>query len=196
MDFAQRSLTAKRYDSAIAGAQAVLMIDPGNLEAKKLLARAQYLQNRAKQRLAQTPSEPLPNETVAATTPVIPVTAVTKTPPAQPAATTASLHVHFVCDFPDGGVAIVYVNEKEKARLPVEASRGGFLGLRKSVQHGDAGKSVEDVPAGTVPIRVSVTPAGRKAIVKSMTGNFQGGVPRNLEIHLSADGQLGEPSLR
>ncbi|HEV7508380.1 MAG TPA: serine/threonine-protein kinase [Thermoanaerobaculia bacterium] len=197
LDFASRGLAAKHYDAAIAGAQTVLMIDPANLEAKKILTRAQYLQNRAKQKLAETPREPQPNETVAATaTPVIPVTAVTRNPSdsSQAAATTATLRIHFVSDFPDGGVLIVYVNDKEKARLPVEASRGGFLGLRKSVQPHDASQSIE-VPAGTVQLRVSVAATGRAASVRPMTGNFQGGVPRNLEVQLSADGKV-DTSLR
>ncbi|MFY9826453.1 MAG: hypothetical protein WAM82_34135, partial [Thermoanaerobaculia bacterium] len=198
LDFARKGMAAKRYDAAIAGAQAVLMIDPGNLEAKQVLARALAAQLRAKQRLAQTPHEPQPNETMAATTPVIPVTAVPRSPgepSSQAAATTATLRVHFVCDFPDGGVLIVYVNDKEKARLTVEASRGGFLRLRKSVQQHDTSKSIE-VPAGTVQIRASVTPTGRAAIVRPMNGNFQGGVPRNLEVQLSADGTVSDPSLR
>ncbi|HEY4592867.1 MAG TPA: hypothetical protein VIJ61_10710, partial [Thermoanaerobaculia bacterium] len=125
-----------------------------------------------------------------------PVTSVTRTAPIQPAAaTTASLRVHFVCEYPDGGVLIVYVNEKEYARLMVGASRGGFLGLRKSAQPRDASKTIE-MPAGTVPIRVSVSPTGQRAIVKTVSGNFQGGVSRALEVQLSAEGQLGEPSLR
>ncbi|HSS75505.1 MAG TPA: serine/threonine-protein kinase, partial [Thermoanaerobaculia bacterium] len=196
LDFAHKGLAAKKWEIAIAGAQAVLMIDPANVEAKSILTRAQAAQLRAKQKLAQTPREPQPNETVAATTtPVIPVTTVVRTTPAQPVATTAYLRVHFVCDFPDGGVLIVYVNDKESARLLVEASRGGFLRLRKTGQPHDASKSIE-VPAGTNPIRISVTPTGRAALVKTMSGNFQGGGSRSLEIYLSADGQLGDPSLR
>jgi len=197
LEFANKSFAARRWDAAIAGAQAVLMLEPGNQEARLILTKAQAAQLRARQKLAQTPREPQPNETVAATTPVIPVTTVTRNPGdlSTPAATTATLRVHFVSDFPDGGVLIVYVNDKEKARLTVEASRSGFLRLRKSEQPRDASKSIE-VPAGTNPVRISVTPTGRKALVKTMNGNFQGGSSRTLEIHLSADGQVGDPSLR
>jgi len=197
LDFARKNSAAKRWDAAIAGAQAVLMLEPGNVEARQILTRSQAAQIRARQKLAQTPHEPQPNETLAATTPVIPVTTVTRNPGdlSTPAATTATLRVHFVSDFPDGGVLIVYVNDKEKARLTVEASRSGFLRLRKSEQPHDASKSIE-VPAGTSQIRASVTPGGRAAIVRPMNGNFQGGVSRTLEIHLSADGQVGESSLR
>jgi hypothetical protein len=199
LDFARRSATSKRWDAAIAGAQAALMIDPANQEAKQILARAQAAQTRARLKLAQTPREPLPNETAAAATPVIPVTAVTRSSgdaSPQAAATTATLRVHFVCEFSDGGVLIVYVNDREMSRVPVEGTRGGLGGIfrsRKTTSR-DFNRSIE-VPSGTSEIRVSVTPSGRAAIVRAMKGNFQGGASRALEIQLSADGQLADPSL-
>jgi serine/threonine protein kinase len=192
LDFARKGWAAKQYEAAIAGAQAVLMIDPVNLEAKQILARAQAAQNRARQKLAQTPREPQPNETLAAPPPVIPVTSVTRTPAepsSQAAATTATLRVHFVSDFPEGGVLIVYVNGKEMARIVAEGSRGGLFQRRKPVQR-EFSRSIEEVAAGASQIRASVTPAGRAAIVKPMSGNFQGGGSRTLEVQLSADGQL------
>jgi serine/threonine protein kinase len=195
MDFAQRNLAAKRYDAAIAGAQAALMIDPGNLEAKKLLARAQFLQNRAKQRAASTPREPLPNETAASTTPVIPVTTVTRNTPAQPAAaTTASLRVHLVSDFPDGGVIIVSVNGKELMRQNFAGSRRGSFFSRKSDEKRDFNWPFE-VPAGTATVRIHVAPALKRAEVRDFPFNFTGGTSHSAEIQLSADGKV-EASLR
>jgi hypothetical protein len=195
MDFAQRSLAARRYDAAIAGAQAALMIDPANQEAKKLLARAQYLQNRAKQKLAQTPHEPLPNETMAATAPVIPVTTVTRSAPAPPAATMATLRVHLVSDFPDGGVIIVSVNGKELMRQNFAGSRRGSFFSRKSDEKRDFNWPFE-VPAGTATVRVYVAPAGKPAFVRDFPSSFTGGTSHAAEIQLSAAGQVGEASLR
>jgi hypothetical protein len=88
----------------------------------------------------------------------------------------------------------VYVNDKEMARISAEGSRGGLFQRRRPAQR-DLSKSIE-VPAGTSQVRASVTPGGRAAIVRPMNGNFQGGGSRTLEIHLSADGQVGEASLR
>jgi serine/threonine-protein kinase len=202
LGFARQGLVARRYEAAIAGAQAVLMIDPGHAEAKQILARAQAAQNRARLKLAQTPHEPLPSETVAAVTPqqapVTPVPRSASEPSSPVAAATATLRVHFVCNFPDGGVLIVYVNDKEVTRIIAEGTRSGLGSLfhaRKPAAPHDFSKST-DVPAGTSQVRVSVTPSGRAAIVKPMSGNFQGGGSRSLEVQLSADGQLADPSLR
>jgi serine/threonine protein kinase len=202
LDFAHKNLVARRWDAAIAGAQSVLMIDPANQEAKVILAKAQGAQSRARQKLAPTLREPQPNETMAAATPqqapVTPAPRSSGDAASQAAAATATLRVHFVCNFPDGGVLIVYVNDKEVTRIIAEGTRSGLGNLfhaRKPAAPHDFSKST-DVPAGTSQVRVSVTPSGRAAIVKPMKGNFQGGVSRSLEVQLSADGQLADPSLR
>ena len=46
------------------------------------------------------------------------------------------------------------------------------------------------VPAGTVDFRVHVAPAGNKAQVQPVSGSFQGGGSRSLDIHLAGPTQL------
>jgi hypothetical protein len=46
------------------------------------------------------------------------------------------------------------------------------------------------VPAGNVDLLVNVTPAGKAALVRKPSGNFQGGSTRSLEIHLSDATQI------
>jgi hypothetical protein len=197
LDFAHKSLAAKRWDAAIVGAQAVLMIEPGNQEAKVVLAKAQAAQLRARQKLAQTPREPQPSETLAATTPVIPVTAVTRNPGdlASPVATTASLRVHLVSDFPDGGVIIVSVSGKELMRKNFAGSRHGGFFSRKSEEKRDFNWPFEVSP-GAATLHVHVAPAGKPAFVRDFPFNFTGGTSHAAEFHLAADGQVGEASLR
>jgi serine/threonine protein kinase len=198
LDFATKSFAAKRWDAAIVGAQAVLMIDPGNLEARQILLKALSAQNRARQKLAQTPHEPQPSETVATTTPVLPVTPITKSPAepsTQAAATTASLRIHLVSDFSDGGVIIVSVSGKEVMRKNFAGSRRGSFFSRKSDEKRDFNWPFE-VPAGAATVHVHVAPAGKAAFVRDFPFNFTGGTSHAVEIQLSPDGQVGEASLR
>jgi hypothetical protein len=193
LNFARQAYTDKRYDSAIAGAKSVLMIDPNNSEATDLLARATKAQARARQKAAPTPRDFGSGEQVA-TTPAVPQIPVnpSPSPTPQPAATTATLHIHAVSEFPGGGTLMVFMGDHQKARHEFPSWGGIFR--RRPERAPEFNQNVE-VPAGTVSLRVYVTPGGRSAQLKPLSGNFTGGSTRVLEVRLSADGQA-DASLR
>ncbi len=192
LEFARQAFTDKRYDAAVAAANAVLWIDPGNAEAASILSKAKAAQARARQKPAQTPRELRPDQVAA--TPVIPTTPVSPSPspPPTPAATTATLHVHAVSEFAGGGTLIVRLGDVEKTRYNFPGWGGLFR--RRPDKPPEFNKYLE-VPAGTLSLNVYVTPGGRSAQLKPVSGNFSGGGSRVLEVRLAADGQV-DASLR
>ena len=110
LDSARQLAAQKHYEAAVAAANAVLWVDPGNAEARQILNRSQAILNRRQRQALPGARPPLPSETVAAATPAVPSTPVPRSPgeSAAPAvATTATLRVHFVSDLSGGGVLIV-----------------------------------------------------------------------------------------
>ncbi|HEX4965017.1 MAG TPA: serine/threonine-protein kinase [Thermoanaerobaculia bacterium] len=188
--FARQAFAQKQYGPAITAAQAALMIDPANAEAKDIVAKSQAAQIRARQRQAQaTPREPLPSQTVAAV-PVVPETPRGPAPgqPPAPVATTVSLRVHLVSDFADGGMLIVSVNGKEMLRKPFEGSkRGGFF-RKGPVERRDFAWPLEEVPAGAAAVRVYLAPTGKPAVVRDLSANFAGGSSHGVEVQLGVSG--------
>jgi serine/threonine protein kinase len=182
---ARSSLAAQRYQDAVSAATAVIQADPANSEAPELLAAAnQALARRSRVPVPARPDGTLPGVEAPGDL------AATEAPTAPPAATEnakASLRVEFYSALPEG-VLILYLEEKQVLRKEFAFyEKTGLLGRRAA----RAGRKVYTLPVevGTVNLRVYVTPAGRKAAVQNISGNFPGG-QRNLEVRLEADGQL------
>jgi hypothetical protein len=200
LEFARQAYTEKQYPSAIAAAEGALMVDPGNVEARRILAKSQAALRR--QRQAQTPPLALlPNETVAAVTPVPSATTPSTRSPGETsspaAATTASLRIHLVSDFPDGGVLIFSVNGKEVARKNFAGSSRGLniFRPRKPAERRDLSLPFE-VPAGGTTVRIYVAPTEKPAFVKDYSVNFTGGSSHAVEIQVSAEGKVSESGVR
>jgi hypothetical protein len=83
------------------------------------------------------------------------------------------------------------VNGQEILRDNFSSPRGGGINIfrsRKPVPY--VLNRTLTVPAGAVDFRVHVAPAGNKAQVKPVSGSFQGGGSRSLDIHLVGPTQL------
>lgn len=187
---AKEALAARNYDQAVALATLALAIDNDNEDVKAILAQAKEGQaRRARQRagLAQT-GTPRPGEEAATATPA--------TAETQPAARTSEaapveaangvVRVHFTSDIPQG-VLIVWVNGTE--RLRDNFGSKGSIFRRKPEERHEFNKTIEVPASGSVKFRVHIAPPGRPAIVKNLDGNFQGGMTRTLEIHLTESAQ-------
>jgi hypothetical protein len=108
----------------------------------------------------------------------------------HPEATTATVRVHFRSELSEGSL-ILWMNGQEIKRDNYSSPRGGGINIfraRKQVPY--ANNWTFTVPAGTVDFRVHVAPAGNKALVKPVSGSFQGGGSRTLDIHLADPTQL------
>jgi tRNA A-37 threonylcarbamoyl transferase component Bud32 len=192
LDGANQSLASQNYDNALRTASAVLGLDPENVEAKAILVKAQEGKGRReKQRQVATTARDSRRgqEEIAAATPVPsegqppPVSA----PVSRPEATTATVRIHFRSELSAGSL-IIWVNGQEIMRDNF-GSRGGLFSFNRKQEPYDTNKTFT-VPAGTVDFRVHVAPAGSKAQVKPISGSFQGGGSRSLEIHLAGPTQL------
>jgi tRNA A-37 threonylcarbamoyl transferase component Bud32 len=196
LDGANKALASQNYDNALMTANNVLVLDPQNFEARAILVKAQEgkaRQDRQRQAAAASQnSRRHRGEETAAATPV-PAEGQPPTPSApvtRPEATTATVHVHFRSELPEGSL-IVWANNQEILRDNYSSPRGGGINIfrsRKQVPY--VLNRTLTVPAGTVDFRVHVAPAGNKAQVKPVSGSFQGGGSRSLDIHLAGPTQL------
>jgi len=193
LDGANKALASLSYDSALMTARSVLELDPSNVEARAILVKAQEGKARQdRQRQATAASQDArrrKGEEVAAVTPV-PSEGQPPSPSApvaRPEATTATVHVHFRSELPAGSL-IIWANGQEIVRDNF-GSRGGLFSFNRK-QGPYENNWTRTIPAGPVDFRVHVAPAGNKAQVKPVPGNFQGGGSRALEIHLSGPTQL------
>jgi tRNA A-37 threonylcarbamoyl transferase component Bud32 len=195
LDGANKALAAQKYDNALMTANEVLRLDPENFEARAILVKAQEgkaRQDRQRQVAAAQDSRRRKGEEIAAATP-----ASSEGQPPSPSApvtrseaTTATVRVHFRSELPEGSL-ILWMNGQELKRDNFSSPRGGGINIfraRKQVPY-DANWTFT-VPAGTVDFRVHVAPAGNKALVKPVSGSFQGGGSRTLDIHLAGPAQL------
>jgi serine/threonine protein kinase len=196
LDGANKALVSQNYDNALMTVRTVLELDPSNIEARAILVKAQEgkaRQDRQRQAAAASQdSRRRKGEEIAATTPVpsegqppSPSSPVTR-----PEATTATVHVHFRSELPEGSL-IIWVNNQEILRDNYSSPRGGGINIfrsRKQVPY--VSSKTFTVPAGEVEFRVHVAPAGNKAQVKPVSGSFQGGGSRSLDIHLAGPTQL------
>jgi tRNA A-37 threonylcarbamoyl transferase component Bud32 len=196
LDGANKALVSLNYDNALMTARTVLGLDPENVEARAILVKAQEGKARQdRQRQAAAASQDArrrKGEEIAAVTPA-PSEGQPPTPSApvtRPEATTATVHVHFRSELPEGSL-ILWANNQEILRDNYSSPRGGGINIfrsRKQVPY--VLNRTLTVPAGTVDFRVHVAPAGNKAQVKPVSGSFQGGGSRSLDIHLAGPTQL------
>jgi serine/threonine protein kinase len=196
LDGANKALAAQNYDNALMTAKTVLGLEPENIEARAILVKAQEgkaRQDRQRQvTAASQESRRRRGAEIAAATPV-PSEGQPPSPSApvtRPEATTATVHVHFRSELPEGSL-ILWMNGQEIKRDNYSSPRGGGINIfrsRKQVPY--ANSWTFTVPAGTVEFRVHVAPAGNKAQVKPISGSFQGGGSRSLDIHLAGPTQL------
>jgi eukaryotic-like serine/threonine-protein kinase len=183
---ARQALKDRRYDEASAAATAVLVVDPANAEAQKILADVQTARERVA-RLAATHRAATPAAT--APTPA-PVSTAPAPGPAREAAPDegkpATLQIVFYTEMPEGTL-MVLANKEWITQQPFSFYEGSFLRRR-----GKPGwvRVAHEVTPGNVDIKIYVTPAGRSAVVKSIAGNFLGGAVRRLDIQMSASGVL------
>lgn len=196
IDGANKALAAQKYDNALITANELLRLDPKNFEARAILVKAQEGKARQdKQRQAAAASQDSrrrKGEEAAAAMPV-PLEGqppIPSAPVTRPEATTATVHVHFRSELPEGSL-IIWANGQEILRENYSSPRGGGINIfrsRKQVPY--VTNRTFTVPAGNVGFRVHVTPAGKAAQVKQPAGNFLGGASRDLDIHLASPTQL------
>jgi len=196
LDGANKSLATQSYDNALMTARTVLDYDPENVEARAILVKAQEgkaRQDRQRQAAAASQdSHRRKGQEIAAAIPVPSVgqPPTPSAPVARPEATTATVHVHFRSELPEGSL-IIWANGQEILRDNYSSPRGGGINIfrsRKQVPY--VNNRTFTVPAGTVEFRVHVAPAGNKAQVRPVSGSFQGGGSRSLDIHLAGPTQL------
>jgi tRNA A-37 threonylcarbamoyl transferase component Bud32 len=196
LDGANKALAAQSYDNALMTVGTVLSLDPENIEARAILVKAQEgkaRQDRQRQAAAASQnSRRRRGQEIAAATPV-PSEGQPPSPSApvtRAEATTATVHVHFRSELSEGSL-ILWMNGQEIKRDNFSSPRGGGINIfrsRKQVPY--VANWTFTVPAGTVDFRVHVAPAGNKAQVKPVSGGFQGGGSRSLDIHLAGPTQL------
>jgi tRNA A-37 threonylcarbamoyl transferase component Bud32 len=196
LDGANKALASQSYDNALMTAKTVLDIDPENVEARAILVKAQEGKARQdKQRQAAAASQDSRRRKGQEIAAAAPVTSEGQppgpsAPVARPEATTATVHVHFRSELSEGSL-ILWMNGQEIKRDNFSSPRGGGINIfrsRKQVPY--VANWTFTVPVGTVDFRVHVAPAGNKALVKPVSGSFQGGGSRSLDIHLADPTQL------
>ena len=196
LDGANKALASQSYDNALMTAKTVLDLDPQNIEARAILVKAQEGKARQERQrqvaAASQESRRRKGEETAAVTPVPSEgqPPAPSAPVARPEATTATVHVHFRSELAEGSL-IIWANGQEILRDNYSSPRGGGINIfraRKQVPY--VLNRTLPVPAGAVDFRVHVAPAGNRAQVKPVSGSFQGGGSRSLDIHLAGPTQL------
>jgi tRNA A-37 threonylcarbamoyl transferase component Bud32 len=186
---AQRALAAGKDDQAATLASLVLGLEPDNAEARAILAKAQQGQSRAaKQRTA--PGQPRVREETA-TTAASEGPAPELAEPAAAEAGTATIHLHFVSELPEG--ALIVWDRRQGVDTEIfrdTFSRGGILQRFFHKPEPYEITRTLNVTAGTAELIVHVAPSGVGALRRQRRGNFPEGSTRNLEIHLSKSAQL------
>jgi serine/threonine protein kinase len=181
---AQQAMSARRWDDAVAAANAALALEPTDVFAQQLLAAAQASLARAHAGPA-TPRAPKKGQPeIAATVPAFEPTPV-ESRLAEPVSQIATLRVNF--DSAVGGVVTVMVYAgKDKLFQQSVGERGGLLRKGKA---GHLDGSYQLAPGG-VSLRVYVTPPGQKSLNQTLPATFLAGQSRLLEIRLGSDSHL------
>jgi hypothetical protein len=108
-------------------------------------------------------------------------------PPPAAVPTDAKLQVHLFSE-QSSGILMVYLGDKQLMRDEFDFSE------KKNLFWRIPGQGFVDqaftIPAGTVHLRVYVTPTGQRARVQEISGNFPGGIQRRLNVKLDKDGNL------
>jgi serine/threonine protein kinase len=186
LELGRQALAAKRFTEAATAAMAALQLSPGQTEATELLAKAQAAQAAARKRQQKpapaTAGIPATVATLPAPGPAEPVPIDTSGESKE-----ATLVVSLFSQFPRGSM-MVYVNGRRVLQEQLRfVERGGLF--RSKTAPGELSRSLTVQP-GTSEVRLYVTPEGKKAQVRTFTGNFPGGSSRTLEIRLSEAGDV------
>jgi serine/threonine protein kinase len=179
---AQQAMDARRWDDAIAAANAALAIDPKDATAQQILASAQTAQTaqtHAKERTAQrTPKKGQPE--IAASQPAFqPASPPVESRPPEPVAREATLHISFASEIPGTTVMILHGRD----RLWQQTSTGGGGFLRRNRPGGPL-ETTTQLPAGNFELKVYITPPGQAAIIRTVSGSLAGGSSHQLVIKL------------
>jgi len=178
---AQQAMDARRWDDAIAAANAALALDPADSNAQQILASAQTGRARATAPV-RTPKKGQP-EVVASLPPAAPTPAGTEARQPEPVSQVATLHISFVSELAGASVMVLLGSQTIwHGSLP---EGGGFL--RRKRGGGNLEATVQ-VPAANseIEVKVYVTPPGKAALMTPVKGNFPGGANRVLQIRLPA----------
>lgn len=181
---AQQAMTNRRYEEAMAAADAVLLLDPGNSQAEQIRTSAQAEQDKMKERAKRQRAERATQAEVASRTPAPEPEPVPTAAAEEPVPQTASLHITFQSDVPGISAVMVHVNGTNVLQKNVGTK--GTFGRGKG---GRLDKGGIPVDAGNVKIKVWVTPPGQGAKLITRDDNFVGGTSHSLIIRLLGDGQ-------
>ncbi|HEV8582858.1 MAG TPA: protein kinase [Thermoanaerobaculia bacterium] len=191
---AREALAARSYEQAVALSSLVLGIDPGNEDAKALLAQAQQGQaaRQARQRTATAQPQKPAGEEASATPPAVGEERADSASESTPGeASTSTVRIHFTSELPEG-VLIVWVKHQGRQQELLRdnfSTRGGLLQRFRKAAPYESSRSYS-IPAGIGELIVHVAPRGIAARRDSRLGNFPGGGARSLDIHLSSAAQL------
>jgi hypothetical protein len=188
---AKQALEAKNYEAAASMAGGVLIMDAENANAKALLAKAQEGMTRKNKRPAPgTPRTPRRGDQQIAAVPALSEAQTARPASSAPAETrTATLHVRFHADVPDG-VLILWMNDQELWRDPFSSGGGLFSRFHKQEDKAHENAKTLTVPAGGLKLRVQMSSGNKPAVVKYLNLDLPGGGSRNVEVHFSSSGQL------
>jgi hypothetical protein len=190
LDEGRLALADRRYPEAEAAAQAVLAISPGNTVAEEILASAKEGRARSRDRAALAAARQQAHPVAAAVPPVRPDAATRKDqagPSPSAEVKDATLEVAFFSQLPEGSLMVVVNGSKVLQEAFRFYEKGGLF--RSHPSTGWVRQSFH-VPAGDAVIRLYVTPHGRAAVVRTLSGNFPGGASRRLDAKLTGDGDV------
>jgi serine/threonine-protein kinase len=184
---AQIAIDNRRYQEAVAAADAALALDPTNDKAQAIRAAAMTSQTRLQEqqqaRRQRTPRPGAPEE-IAATTTAPEPEPVQTTAPEEAAPRTASLRISFQSEIP--GLTSIRVHVDGKSVLATTVGERGRLFGKGS--GGRIDRSVEVEAGDAVKVEVWVTPPGKGAKLTTRNGSFPGGSNRSLDVRLSESG--------
>ena len=164
----------------------MLAKDPTNAAAQTILAQVDQGKALASRPAALRRNVPRPTtEPTSNRATVIPEERPTTPAPTVTAiATDARLALSFSSQVPQG-VVMIYRGSQRLLREEFRFREGS--GLRARGTAGGFERSLT-IPAGDADLRVYVTPTGRPAVVKTISGNFPGGSARHLTIDVAQGG--------
>lgn len=191
---AKQALVEKRYDDALAAAETVLQSSPGNTVAEGIQASVRKARARAKERAAPATARqaaraaeqggaPRPDQARGTDPQAAAVPGAGRAAEAKD----ATLEVTFFSDL-SAGTLIIYANDSQLMRQSFHFQKRGVLFLSKP-DKGGLGRKLPIHP-GNVILKVYVTPNGRAAQVKVVSGEFPAGGTRRLDIKLSEAGEV------
>ena len=171
-----------RWDDAIAAARGVLTLDPGQEEARKLLADAQRSQRKDREREEALRAAAAQAQAAPAPLPVAPPEPLVVAEVAKDAA----LRVDFASERSEG-VLTIYAGERQILREQFKFVRKtGFLRTERISGRLDAQRRV---PTGPITLRVYVAMPGLPTKAVVVEGQIEGGRSYQLLIRVDPDGR-------